>query len=490
MQAIIFANRNGNELAPLNDYFCPALMKVANKAVVEYTLDNLKQAGFSRATLVAANDISKLKDHLQDGSRWGIEIDYVLSKPQESVASVLNKLKLDTNTKNLLIRGDMIIAASISEYIELCQHMPSTFISAKLNGANPGILMLPAAKEHLSMLDWPLTTNHQAAATCGSTVEKASVSQILHGECFYLDNFASIIAANRYILTHPLKFTLSGRQVNPNKNQWLEHQVHLTSPQHFNGSVGAFSHIDANAKISGYVSLGQHTYVGESSIKDSIVMDNTSIGDGLNLDNMIVVENTLINAISGQVVTIHDDNIIAAVNSPTLQGQHLAHQNLTAAHINGEQTGLNPSQSVSAGQKLCSLMLLLLSLPVMVISIFQGIMKGQRNIWISYKAQDNQSGSIKMFELNCKNPLVRHLPKLQHVLSGKLQLFGAAPELTDKDASFDSSAPQKPIKRYGVFGPVQLFLNKPPKEEVDLIELEYANLSQWGYLQKLLATRS
>ncbi len=36
MQAIVFANRNGNELAPLDQQYCPALLPLANKALVEY----------------------------------------------------------------------------------------------------------------------------------------------------------------------------------------------------------------------------------------------------------------------------------------------------------------------------------------------------------------------------------------------------------------------------------------------------------------------
>ncbi|WP_394494346.1 sugar phosphate nucleotidyltransferase [Shewanella sp. ENK2] len=61
MQAIVFANRTGNELAPLNQQYCPALLPVANKALVEYTLEDLASAGVTDVKLVICSDAKKSK---------------------------------------------------------------------------------------------------------------------------------------------------------------------------------------------------------------------------------------------------------------------------------------------------------------------------------------------------------------------------------------------------------------------------------------------
>ena len=46
MQAIIFADRRGAELSPLCDAQCPALLPVANRPLLHYTIEDLAEAGY------------------------------------------------------------------------------------------------------------------------------------------------------------------------------------------------------------------------------------------------------------------------------------------------------------------------------------------------------------------------------------------------------------------------------------------------------------
>ncbi|MBR9726815.1 sugar phosphate nucleotidyltransferase [Shewanella intestini] len=470
MQAIIFANRNGHEITPLDKHYCPALLPIANKAVIEYTLDSLKQSGIRHAKIVVANDAGKIQQHLQQGQRWGVKLDYFLSKPQESVESVLRRMQCQLDEPLLIIRGDMLRTATLTQYIELCEHMPQTYIGARMNGMNPGLLMLPAGINHTQQLDWPLVNEPVSV--------KSGVSQLLHGECFHLLDFENIIKANQYVMTHPLNFALSGRQINPHKNQWFEHQVNNESVQHFNGSVGAFSHIDALATLTETVVIGEHCYIGASTLSNTVVLPNTSVGSGLNMHNMIVAGDTLINALTNQVTVIDDPSIISVSG---LQQSSTA--NTTPLH-----------QPSMLGQQVLAVALMIVSLPIILMSFLSAFFSGKNIFGRRLTVKANDQCAIELVELNTNHALINRLPQLSHVISGKLHLLGAAPiEIKPRlnlvnETQQDTSA-NAIDKKFGVFGPVQLFLNSAPQEEITLIEMEYSLLSQWDYARRLLTLK-
>lgn len=76
MQAIIFANRTGDELAPLDQYYCPALLPIGNKSAIEYTLEDIASSGITKVKLIISSQAQEIEQRLGDGKRWGLDIEY------------------------------------------------------------------------------------------------------------------------------------------------------------------------------------------------------------------------------------------------------------------------------------------------------------------------------------------------------------------------------------------------------------------------------
>ena len=68
LRAIVLADRSGAELAPLDQVACPALLEVAGKTVIEYTLEDLVESGFTEAVVVTSS-VEAMREHLRNGER-------------------------------------------------------------------------------------------------------------------------------------------------------------------------------------------------------------------------------------------------------------------------------------------------------------------------------------------------------------------------------------------------------------------------------------
>ena len=60
MQAVLFADRHGAELAPLCDSQCPALLSVANRPLIELAIEDLVTAGATEILVVVSDDAAEL----------------------------------------------------------------------------------------------------------------------------------------------------------------------------------------------------------------------------------------------------------------------------------------------------------------------------------------------------------------------------------------------------------------------------------------------
>lgn len=76
MKVMILAAGRGERLRPLTDHTPKPLLPVAGRAMIEYTLDALTRAGFTDFVINLAHLGEQIRQHLGDGERWGINIQY------------------------------------------------------------------------------------------------------------------------------------------------------------------------------------------------------------------------------------------------------------------------------------------------------------------------------------------------------------------------------------------------------------------------------
>ena len=76
MKALIFAAGRGERMRPLTDTTPKPLLKVAGKALIEYTLENLADAGFKDIVINLAYLGEQIQAFCGTGARWNLSIQY------------------------------------------------------------------------------------------------------------------------------------------------------------------------------------------------------------------------------------------------------------------------------------------------------------------------------------------------------------------------------------------------------------------------------
>ncbi len=81
IHAVLLAAGRGKRLAPHTDRIPKPLLPLNGRPLLEYALDNLRQAGIERVLLVVGYRSNMIRAHFGDGSSIGLSIDYVEQGP-------------------------------------------------------------------------------------------------------------------------------------------------------------------------------------------------------------------------------------------------------------------------------------------------------------------------------------------------------------------------------------------------------------------------
>ncbi|MDO6641205.1 MULTISPECIES: NDP-sugar synthase [unclassified Shewanella] len=449
MQAIVFANRNGNELAPLNQQYCPALLPLANKPLVEYTLEDLADAGISQVKMVICADAEQLEAQIGNGQQWGLNIEYFLSKPQEAVNSVLARMHIDNTTQALVVRGDILRSPCLERFVAFSSMVPTKFVHATMEQRNPGMMMLPAGWKHNQLLNWPLQTT--------AVDHDDSIAQVLHGQCFYLDSLSGYVAATEFVICSKIFSSKGRKHQTGSSNQSLMVEAQCELPQldsaEVYGAIGEYTKVSHKAQLTDAVVVGKYCFIEDSQIQNSIILPNTYVGPQLSVNNKIISQDLMIDPQTSSWSKIEDQSLIATSTQSASNYHTLM------------QRGL--------------MMMFYILLSPLLLTLFVGalIIKPNKPL-LTETVINNHNKAVKAHKFNFNNKFFSLLPQLWLAAKGDLALFGASSKhkhLHDSNTT------------YGVYGPVQLnFDQHTPDEEIQMVEMEFAQAQKPLYLANIL----
>lgn len=421
MRAIVVCT--GGEGVVQERAFAP-MLPILDRPFVHHLVDHLVEHGANRIEFVLHHFPEKVEGLLEDGTRWGCQFRYHLAQDPGRPYRCLRVLSAaEPGEKVLLVHAEVLIA--LSRWV-LPEPLPEWPVMGDAGSPHPD--------ERPVWTGWAWVPTPMLVALAATNPDREGLEAGLRSRCpvaavpakvedpLQVRNEADVLAASLAVLTGQMPGLLfGGVQVEP--GIWLSRNVSLHPTARLEPPV----YIAENCRIERGVRLGPRVVVGRNSVLDegclateAVVMPGSYVGQGLELEQVVVDRNRLFSVRLGAEVTIADDFLL------------------------GSAAGGQLADWVRGGcSRLVALVLLLGLLPVLLVTVVllalfrRGpVLRRRRIVRLPAPAEETSWKTFTWWGLasgtgparpGIGHLLLRFIPGLANVVLGQLRFTGVEP---------------------------------------------------------------
>ncbi|HYC00045.1 MAG TPA: nucleotidyltransferase family protein [Candidatus Limnocylindrales bacterium] len=134
IRAMVLAAGRGERLRPLTDTVPKPLVNVGGKPLIEYALECVASAGIGRVVVNLHHLGDQIRDHLGDGARFGLAIDYSPENPlQDTGGGIRDARRLLGDCTFVTLNSDTIVDVDLRAVIDfhLARRAAATLVLQK-----------------------------------------------------------------------------------------------------------------------------------------------------------------------------------------------------------------------------------------------------------------------------------------------------------------------------------------------------------------------
>ncbi len=330
MKGIILHGGHGTRLRPLTHTGPKQLLPIANKAMSQYALEDLKKAGVKEIGIIIGDVYpEKVKEYYGTGEKFGVKITYIYQDAPKGISHAIRLCKDFIGNDNFIVYlGDNVLRKDLTDYTEkfensdsdamilLCKvNEPQRFGVAELDKDNPGKIKKIVEKPKIPPSDlavigiyfltpkifdiidnlkpsWrgelEITEALQLLMDNGNKIEYDTVTgwwkdtgtpeDIIHANKLVLD---SIGTENQFLIDCDAEIK---KNIVIGKGTTISSDCILIGPV----IIGNNCSIDSKVKLGPYVSIGDNCNLKKCSIQDSIIMADCRIDAKIDLIYSII----------------------------------------------------------------------------------------------------------------------------------------------------------------------------------------------------------
>jgi glucose-1-phosphate thymidylyltransferase len=328
MKGIILHGGYGTRLGPLTLSGPKQLLKIANKPMSQFALEDIRNSGISEIAIVIGDVYpEKVQEYYGDGSKFGVQITYVFQDKPRGISHAIGLCKeFIGNEKFVVYLGDNIMRKDLNEFVERfssSSHDCMILLSEVNDPSRFGIAEFTDNKIS-KIIEKPKNTNSNLAVIgiyfftekIFQIIEKLKPSQrgeleitdaiqIMLEEGYDVDykrvtgwwkdtgTPEDIIHANELILDNLDNYNYSSvngsiqGKVLIGKNSSLSKDCSIFGPV----MIGDDCEIGPNVRLGPNTSIGNKVVLKKCEIRNSIILDDCKIEGEISLVNSIIAQN-------------------------------------------------------------------------------------------------------------------------------------------------------------------------------------------------------
>ncbi len=309
MRAIVFADRLAAPLAPLDRRYPIALLPMAGRPLLLWTIEDLVANGVRAISLVVCEQAERIEERLPEWRRLGVRIELLRSAGEERPSALWPRLEIGAGEPLLVLRGDLLRSPATKAFLERAAGASGTLCCGLCGNAEPDprtalLLLRPGPGE----VAGPLDSLRWQEPTDPTDLGDAVVLQLPDVGINRIEHLQDYHRANLDLMAGRLPgLAPRGLELAPGL---VAGEQAVVSPANLRGGrayIGDHSELHPGAELVREVVIGDHVLVAQgATIYDSVVLPHTFVGELVEVGNAIAAANLLIRVDSGAVLDVVD----------------------------------------------------------------------------------------------------------------------------------------------------------------------------------------